>query len=218
MKFLTVFFAVSAIAAIAQTESTNVSAVLKSGLDAKKAKAGDEVVARTTSSTRMASGATLPKGTRLLGSVTGVQAKGKGGSESHLAFRFDRAVLKDGHEIPINAVVRSVSAPASLSAAGDSQESLAAGPIAANTTGTARASGGGLLGGTVAPVLGTATGAIGGVARTTGAVTSSASTTIPGLMVAAGAGANQSTILSSRDRNVQLEAGTRLEMNLSTEK
>jgi hypothetical protein len=67
-------------------------------VDAKKAKTGDEVVAKVTEDMKTGSGQVLvPKDTKVIGHVTGVQARSKEQKESQLAIVFDRAVTKDGN-------------------------------------------------------------------------------------------------------------------------
>jgi hypothetical protein len=150
-------------------QASNVSAELEKKIDSKHAKVGDEVVAHTTSSTQL-EGTKLPKGTRLMGKVTEVQAKSGAQHDGHLAFAFDRAVMRDGREIPIHTTLQAISAPAGegegMSGASDD---FAAGfaPVAASGGGSARA-GGGLLGGGGAAAGGLAGGATSTVAGTTG--------------------------------------------------
>jgi hypothetical protein len=89
-----------------------VSAELTKRIDVKKAKVGDEVDVKTTSNAKLPDGTDLPKGTKLIGKVTDVHAKSNTDKTSHLAFDLDRAVTKDGHEVPVHAAVTSVLAPA----------------------------------------------------------------------------------------------------------
>jgi hypothetical protein len=52
----------------------------------------------------------IPKGSKLVGYVTEVRAKAKDESQSVLGIRFDRAVLKDGHEIPLQVSIQALAA------------------------------------------------------------------------------------------------------------
>ncbi|MGB6131018.1 MAG: hypothetical protein WBG54_04510, partial [Acidobacteriaceae bacterium] len=99
-------------------QATNISARLTKGLDTKDAKVGEEVIAKTTSNARLADGTRLPRNSRLIGHVTDVQAKSHADKDAHLAFAFDHAVLRDGREVPIHAVMESIAAPAPLAASG----------------------------------------------------------------------------------------------------
>jgi Bacterial conjugation TrbI-like protein len=74
-------------------------------VDAKKARTGDEVVAKVTQDMKSESGEVLvPKDTKVIGHVTEVQARNKEQKQSQLAIAFDRAVTKDGNtmELPMS--------------------------------------------------------------------------------------------------------------------
>jgi len=148
-------------------QTSNVSAELAQKIDSKHAKVGDEVVARTTSATQV-QGTKLPKGTRLMGKVTEVQAKSGEQHDGRLGFAFDRAVLRDGSEIPIHATLQSISAPPAVAAMGSASDDFATagGPVMASGGGSARAGGGGLLGGGGVPAAGVAGGLVGGASST----------------------------------------------------
>ena len=94
---------------------TAVAAELTKRIDTKTAKQGDEVNVRTTMDAKLPDGTELPKGTKLVGKVTDVKAKTKEDKSSHLAFNLDRAVLKDGKEVPLSVVVISVAVPGQAS-------------------------------------------------------------------------------------------------------
>ena len=65
-------------------------------LDAKKVKAGDEVVAKVTQDMKTGSGEVLvPKDTKVIGHVTEAQVRNKEQKESQLAIAFNQAVLKN---------------------------------------------------------------------------------------------------------------------------
>lgn len=65
-------------------------------IDAKKAKTGDEVVAKVTQDMKTDSGQVLvPKDTKVIGHVTEAQARHKNEKESQLAIAFNEAVLRD---------------------------------------------------------------------------------------------------------------------------
>jgi hypothetical protein len=123
-------------------QATNVSAELTKKVDSKHSKVGDEVTARTTSEARLADGTRLPKGSKLVGKVTDVEAKSKQNHDARLAFAFDHAVLKDGREVPVEAMTRSIAAPAQVAAAG-SDDMMADGGAAGGGMGGAMVRGGG---------------------------------------------------------------------------
>jgi hypothetical protein len=151
--------------AASANQATNVSAELTKNLDSKNAKVGEEVLAKTTNKATLADGTKLPKGSRLIGHVTEAQAKSREQKDAQLAFTFDHAVLRDGREIPIHAVMRSLTAPAALSGAADTDSMMDAGGgmAPAGGGGMARGGGGGLVGGATGAVRGTA-GTAGGMA------------------------------------------------------
>jgi hypothetical protein len=101
----------------AQVEPTQLAAELTKGISTKKAKTGDEIEAKTTIDASLPNGTKIPKGTKLVGNVVEVTAKSKEQKNSHLVFSLNRAVMKDGHDVPIHAAVTSVSAPVMMQSA-----------------------------------------------------------------------------------------------------
>ena len=78
-------------------------------MDAKKAKTGDEVVAKVTEDMKTESGEVLvPKDTKVTGHVTEVQARNKEQKESRLAIVFDRAVTKNGNAMQLPMSIQAV--------------------------------------------------------------------------------------------------------------
>ncbi len=151
--------------AASAADTTQLQARLTKEIDTKHAKVGDEVVARTTSTARLSNGMKLPRGTKLLGKVTEVQAKSRAHRTSRLAFAFDRAVLKHDRTIPIHAVLTSVSVPSAMAAA-NGMDDMSAGPVDAGgmagggaMAGPAAVRGGGLAGGAMHGVGGVVGGA-----------------------------------------------------------
>lgn len=150
-----------------------VAGELQSKLDSKSAKVGEPVVLRTTEKMKTADGVVIPRGSRLMGHVTEVEAHAKGHEQSSLGIAFDRAELKNGQSFAIHSVIESVGpSAAQLEAASMSNEDAFAGPagggvaagggaLAGGGAGIGRA-GGGLVGGG-AGAVGGATSAVGGV-------------------------------------------------------
>lgn len=146
---------------------------LQSKLDSKTAKVGEPVVLKTTEKTKTADGFIIPKGSRLVGHVTEVEAHAKGHARSSMGIAFDRAELKNGQSFAIHSVIESVGpSAAQLEAASMANEDTMAGPagggmaagggaIAGGGAGLGRA-GGGLVGGG-AGMVGGATSAVGGI-------------------------------------------------------
>lgn len=150
--------------ASAQEEMRPVNAELVGKLDSKSTKTGDQVVLKTTQSVRTVDGTEIPKGTRLVGHVTTVQAHGKGSESSQMAIQFDRAEFKGGQSVAIHSAIQTVTPPASavMASSAESEDSLGGGLGGSRSIGggaVAVRSGGGLLGGG---------GAVGGLASSTG--------------------------------------------------
>jgi hypothetical protein len=152
---------------MAGEQMSPVNGELVGKLDSKSAKAGDQVVVKTTESAKTADGTVIPKGSKLVGHVTSVQAHGKGSADSQMGIQFDQAHLKNGQTLPIRSEIRSVSPSAGAMAASSMQsdDAFGGGMAGGGFSGGGRAMGGGrAVGG----------GSVGGVANTTGRVTSGA--------------------------------------------
>jgi hypothetical protein len=152
-------------------QATNIQAELTKHIDSKHAKVGDAVFAKTTSTARLADGTKLPKGTKLLGHVTEVSRESGKDKESSLAFGFDHAVLRGGREVPIHAVMRSLTVPRPLTADADSgfgaDSGLGGQPMGGGAMRGGAIGGGGLLGGASQGGANLAGGAEGGLAMAT---------------------------------------------------
>ncbi len=83
-------------------------------IDAKKAKAGDQVMAKVTQDMKAVNGQILvAKDTKVVGHVTEAQARSKEQNESQVGIAFDRVVTKQGEEsLPMS--IQAIIAPASL--------------------------------------------------------------------------------------------------------
>src|SRR6266478_6509346 len=125
---------------------TAFNAALSSPIDSKKCKPGDQVTAHTTEAAKSEGKTVIPKGSRLVGHVTQASARAKGESESALGIVFDKAILKNGQEIPLNVAIQAVaSAQSSASAAGADMDTM--GGMGASAAGSGMAGGRGALGG-----------------------------------------------------------------------
>jgi hypothetical protein len=207
-------------------------------LDSKTAKSGDTVVVKTSEAFRTSEGVVVPKGSRLVGHVTEVQAHGSGSQDSHLGIAFDRAEVKGGQSVAMQTVIESVAPPANAVSANASMDSS----DGVGTLGGAHAmgsghSGGGLLGGTTATTAGvgsnlghtvggsvgaanglasgsTAGNGLNGAAGATGSLAAHA-TAIPGVMLAGAATASTSGVLSASKHNVHLDSGTQMTLGVA---
>ena len=163
-----------------------VSGELEGKLDSKTAKAGDQVVVKTSEAFRTSDGVMIPKGSRIVGHVTQVQAHGNGSQDSRLAIQFERAELKNGESFHVQSMIESVAPPANAMAAASIDSSEDMGASAMGGGGRAMGgghAGGGLLGGGASAVGSTTAGAGAGLGRTVGGSVDAAS----GLTGSAGA-------------------------------
>jgi len=97
-------------AAASLAAGTTLNAQLSRSLDSKKAKPGDMVTAQTTEAVKVDGKIVIPNNTKLVGHVTRASARAKGDADSVLAVQFDRAVLKDGHEMPLQVTLQAMAA------------------------------------------------------------------------------------------------------------
>jgi len=226
--------------------SSELSATLSRPLDARRAKPGDPVTATSDRDAKTADGTRIKQGSKLLGHVTKAQpldksASGKADASagSMLALVFDKAVLKDGREVPLNATVQAISA-AESDASLASEMGGAGTSTVGSSLGSPRASGGGLIGGVGGSAAGGLSaaggmagsishgvnGAVGGMANGTvhsagavGGLTSSGMLTsgskgvfgVKGLdIVSSSAGSAEGSAITSSTRNVRLDGGTKM--------
>lgn len=144
---------------------TTMQAVLSQPVDAKKNKPGDTVTGKNTQAVKSDGQVIVPKGSKLVGHVTEAKARGKGESESALGIAFDKAILKNGQEVPLNATIQALAVGETAASSSFDEASLAgAGSAMASGSGSAPSRGG--LGG----VTSTAGGAVGAAAGSTGNV------------------------------------------------
>jgi hypothetical protein len=226
------------------SSGTTLQAELTKSVDAKKAKSGDEVTARLTQDVKSNGKVILHKGSKLVGHVTESQAKDKQNAESRLGIVFDKALIKGGQEVAFNGVIQALAPPqqVALSAAGDEAGGIGGGMGSGGSMGGGRSSGGPLGGSIAGGVTSTAGSAVGGVTNTAGSVTNSTvggvngsvnntvgaaangavnSTArgvvgMPGLALnSAAAGSAQGSVISSATRNVKLDSGTQMVLQVT---
>lgn len=96
-----------------------VFAVLTKSAESKSAVAGQELTLRTLGDVVVGGQVVIPKGSKLLGRITEVEVKGAGSGRSALSVVVDKAVTKDGAELPLQAIIVAVAAPRDKSLADD---------------------------------------------------------------------------------------------------
>jgi hypothetical protein len=192
---------------------TGIYAELSGGMDSKKAKVGEAFTLHTTEPVKSSDGRMiLPKGTKVIGHLTQAEARSKGATESTLGLAFDKAVLKDGREMPLNVAVQAIGAPIVFSV-----DQTASPPPDGVVQGTARSSpmGGGGHGSPAAaqpPTSGVGSGATvpDGSPQTQLGPSSHGVVGIHGLTLnRAAANTSLVAVLTSDGKNVHLDNGTR---------
>jgi hypothetical protein len=85
---------------------------LTKSIDAKKLKAGDEVVTKVTQDLKNNSGEVIiPKDTKVVGRVTEAQPRSKEQKESQVGIAFDRAVMTNGGEMQMPMSIQAIIGP-----------------------------------------------------------------------------------------------------------
>lgn len=92
-------------------EATQVSVELSKGIDSRSSKPGQEVTGKIVAEARLADGTTLPKGSRLVGHVTAVQASTRDNPNGQVTVLFDHVVARDGRPIPVHALLLGIRMP-----------------------------------------------------------------------------------------------------------
>jgi hypothetical protein len=95
---------------------STISVMLEKWVDARKNKAGDEVIVKTTENVKAEGRVVIPKGSKILGHVTEATARTKEQPESVLGIAFDHVVLKNGSQIPLALEIQAI-APDEVSTA-----------------------------------------------------------------------------------------------------
>ena len=116
---------------------TVISAELSKSLDAKKLKPNDKVEARSSMDVLSRGQILVPRNAKIVGHVTEAKARSKDSPDSMVGIAFDRILLKDGRELPLQAAVQALGRPLQLgpsvngtdSAAMDSPASLGQGGV-----------------------------------------------------------------------------------------
>jgi hypothetical protein len=219
------------------SSGTAIDATLSQPVDVKKNKPGDQVTAKTREATKSAGQVVIPKGSKLIGHVTECKQRGKEEKESALGIVFDKAILKNGEEMPLSVTIRALAAAQGAAASSIGGDDLSAG---SGAVGSARATGGGALGGVrstagaatgvVTNTAASAAGAAGGAVNTTVNAAGAARGAVGGLnaagqltsnsqgvfgleglnLHAAAANSTQGSLITSTSKNVHLDSGTQL--------
>ena len=111
--------------AFAQAPTTDQSVVVLAKfdmtVDTKSAKVGDAIATKVKKDLK-SKDLTIPKGSRILGSVTSVQSVQQGNGTSALAIKLDRIEVKGGQTIPIQGLITGIGGESSGSSIGVESE------------------------------------------------------------------------------------------------
>jgi hypothetical protein len=106
------------------------NASLDDTLDTGKMKAGDPVTAETSEDVSYQQCMIFPKGTKIVGHVVRVTSGGHGRAGSAIFIQFDKATIKDGQQVILNAGIQALAVGAVAPMAADSSKSGKAAPEA----------------------------------------------------------------------------------------
>jgi hypothetical protein len=90
---------------------TLLSIELSKSLDAKKAKPNDRIEARTATDLLAHGQIVVPRNAKIVGHVTEAKARSKASPDSMIGITFDRMLLKDGREVPLQLAVQAIARP-----------------------------------------------------------------------------------------------------------
>ncbi len=196
---------------------TRLAAELQKTLDVRKAKAGDEVVLKTTHAIKSQGRTVVGKGARLVGRVTDVVQK-SGNGASRIGVLFDR--LQHGTlAVPITATISSLTS-ANASAGSRNDDGFASDASVSSRSTTTASSSGGLIGG-VGGVVNSTTSAVGSTVNSTtnavGNTTSGVGRSLRGIEISqsSSTSAQGESTLSLQGGNLRLDKGTRFNLVLT---
>ena len=199
--------------------------LLTKTIDAKKAKTGDEVVAKVTQDLKTNSGEVIvSKDTKILGHVTEAQAHSKEQKESQVGIAFDRAVEKNGNEMQLPMSIQAIIGPQNNGPQNNGSPNNSGGagneaapPSSASTATPSGSSGGrsaGMGGSAPSPTPSPSTGGSNTPADTQNSARPPITAETQGvvgisnLKLESAGQANLGSVVSSEKNNVKLESGT----------
>jgi hypothetical protein len=190
---------------------------LTKSVDAKKSKPGDKIEARVTMDVLAHGSVVVPRDTKIIGHVTETKARTKDSPDSMIGITFDQVRWKDGHELPLQAIVQAIGGPLSA-AIGAGNDSLSENPVGlpgAGSGGVGRTGAGYPSGPANVP---------GGRGLPGGSETSASATPlgpesrgVVGLRGLSLSGSVQGATISSDNRTVHLDNGTQLVLRVGSQ-
>lgn len=200
--------------------NTVIPAELTKSIDAKKAKPGDPVTAKTVQDLLAKGQVVIPRGSKVIGHITQAQARAKSGSDSMLGVAFDRIQIGQNNELPLSAEIQALAKPEPATGFGDNDDNR---PQVGQGTPTGGGFPGASPGARTSPGINPQPGAIPGA---TSPRSNSSSPTVQGQPQARLSAASHGVIgmkdyslqpgtgggvvISSSSQNVKLESGTEL--------
>ena len=198
---------------------TVIPAELSKSVDAKKAKVGDQVEARTAADMLSNGKIMMPRNTKVLGHVTSVKAHTKDSPDSMVGIAFDRLIMKDGHELPLQASLQAIGAPINAFGPGSSvaggAPDLSPAPLGGAGGSTAGGMGGSRTGGSSptpssSPTSGMPTNSGNAPSSSVTGALGASSQGVIGLKDLSLSATPQASVVSSSTKNVHLDGGTQL--------
>jgi len=200
-----------------------IPAQLSKSVDAKKAKPGDKIEAKTTMDLLSHGQVVIPRDTKVIGHVTTAKPHSKESPDSSVGLAFDRISMKDGTEVPVKASVQAIGRPLSAFAAPTGESAGApAGSMPSSGAPDSRGTMGGSQAGAQRPNNGspsssypsnapsqTPSGAA-GAGTPGGAVLEPHSQGVIGMKGLQLNSSGDGSVVSSADNNVHLDSGTQL--------
>jgi hypothetical protein len=195
------------------------AADLSKSLDAKKAKEGDKIEAKTATDMLAHGQIVVPRNTKIVGHVTQAKPRSKESPDSMVGITFDRMLLKDGREVPLQLIVQAVARPLQLVSSlpgtpGDAPSNGPANMPGPRTGNSSPGGSGGMGGGSAYPSVANPGGPGGGDESMSGGATSTplgpTSRGVVGIKGLSMDAPGPVAVLSSNTGNVHLEGGTQL--------
>lgn len=197
---------------------TVIPAELSKSLNAKKAKPGDKIEAKTTMDMLSQGKVVIPRNSKIEGHVTSAKPHTKESPESELGIAFDRLITKKEGEVPMQAAIQAIAPPVRMDNPAAAAEPMGSAPTSQPSANTASGNPGpGNIGS--ANSAGTAPSSVGQAPSMGAPDTASAGprgVLAPGAQGAVGMkgatlkSAKEANVIASSSENVKLDGGTQM--------
>jgi len=196
---------------------------LSKSLDSKKSKANDKIEAKISMDVLSHGQIVVPRNSKVVGHVTEAKAHSKESPESMVGVAFDRIIMKDGHDLPLQAAVQAIGRPLQSSptftGGGNEPMSGTAGGMPPSGGSSRGSMGGTTTGGPTYPSsyptypTGSASGSPSDNTGSTASSVTPLGPTSQGVIGIRGLSLNssgQASVVASSSENVHLDSGTQL--------